>query len=69
MRETELQWLKEHGAEMERLQGKWITIEADKLIAEGDSFDAVYEAARKMGVEIPFIFLVPPNEDVIFVGF
>jgi hypothetical protein len=69
MRETELQWLKEHGAEMERLQGKWITIEADKLIAEGDSFDAVYEAARKMGVEIPFIFLVPPNEDAIFVGF
>ena len=54
---------------MERLQGKWITIEADKLIAEGDSFDAVYEAARKMGVEIPFIFLVPPNEDAIFVGF
>jgi len=69
MRETELQWLKEHAAEIERLQGKWITIEADKLIAEGDSFDAVYEAARKMGVEIPFIFLVPPNEDAIFVGF
>jgi hypothetical protein len=69
MRETELQWLNQHAAEMERLQGKWITIEGDKLIAEGDSFDAVYEAARKMGVEIPFIFLVPPNEDAIFVGF
>jgi len=69
MRETELQWLSQHAAEMERLQGKWITIEGDKLIAEGDSFDAVYEAARKMGVEIPFIFLVPPNEDAIFVGF
>ena len=69
MRETELQWLNQHAAEVERLQGKWIAIEADKLIAEGDSFDAVYEAARKMGVEIPFIFRVPPNEDVIFVGF
>ena len=69
MRETELQWLNQHAAEMERLQGKWITIEGDKLIAEGDSFDAVYEAARKMGVQIPFIFLVPPNEDAIFVGF
>jgi hypothetical protein len=69
MRETEHEWLKEHVAEMERLQGKWITIEGDKLIAEGDSFDAVYEAARKMGVQIPFIFLVPPNEDAIFVGF
>jgi hypothetical protein len=69
MRETELQWLKEHAAEVERLAGKWITIEGDKLIAEGDSFDAVYEAARKMGVQIPFIFLVPPNEDAIFVGF
>jgi hypothetical protein len=69
MRETELQWLKEHTAEVERLAGKWITIEDDKLIAEGDSFDAVYEAARKMGVQIPFIFLVPPNEDAIFVGF
>jgi len=69
MRETELQWLSQHAAEMERLQGKWITIEGDKLIAEGDSFDAVYEAARKMGVQIPFIFLVPPNEDAIFVGF
>ena len=69
MRETELQWLKEHAAEVERLQGKWIAIEGDKLLTEGDSFDAVYEAARKMGVEIPFIFLVPPNEDAIFVGF
>lgn len=69
MRETELQWLSQHAAELERLQGKWITIEGDKLIAEGDSFDAVYEAARKMGVQIPFIFLVPPNEDAIFVGF
>jgi len=69
MRETELQWLKEHAAEVERLQGKWITIEGDKLIAEGDSFDAVYEAVRKKGIEIPFIFLVPPKEDAIFVGF
>jgi len=69
MRETEIQWLNQHAAEVERLQGKWITIEGDKLIAEGDSFDAVYEAARKMGVQIPFIFLVPPNEDAIFVGF
>ncbi len=69
MRETELQWLKEHAAEVERLQGKWIAIEGDKLLTEGDSFDAVYEAARKMGVQIPFIFLVPPTEDAIFVGF
>jgi len=69
MRETELQWLKEHTAEVERLQGKWITIEGDKLIAEGDSFDAVYEAVRKKGIEIPFIFLVPPKEDAVFVGF
>jgi hypothetical protein len=69
MRETELQWLNQHAAEMERLQGKWITIEGDKLIAEGDSFDAVYEAVRKKGIEIPFIFLVPPKEDAVFVGF
>lgn len=69
MREKELQWLKEHATDLERLQGKWITIEGDKLIAEGDSFDAVYEAARKNGIEIPFIFLVPPKEDTIFVGF
>jgi len=68
MRETELQWLNEHAAEVERLQGKWITVEGDKLIAEGDSFDAVYEAARKKGIEIPFVFLVPPKEDAIFVG-
>ena len=69
MRETELQWLNEHAAEVERLQGKWITVEGDKLIAEGDSFDAVYEAVRKKGIEIPSIFPVPPTEDAIFVGF
>ena len=69
MREKELQWLKEHAAEVESLQGKWVTIEGDKLIAKGESFDAVYEAARKTGIEIPFIFLIPPKEDVIFVGF
>ena len=69
MRERELQWLKDHLDQLERLQGKWIAIEGDKLIAEGDAFDAVYEATREKGVEIPFIFLVPPKEDVAFVGF
>lgn len=69
MRERELQWLKDHQDELERLQGKWIAIEGDKLIAEGDAFGAVYEATKEKGVEIPFIFLVPPKEDVVFVGF
>jgi len=69
MRERELQWLKDHQDELERLQGRWIAIEGDKLIAEGDAFGAVYEATKEKGVEIPFIFLVPPKEDVVFVGF
>jgi len=69
MRERELQWLKDHQDEMAKLQGKWIAIEGDALVAEGDSFEAVYEATKAKGIEIPFIFLVPPKEDVVFVGF
>ena len=69
MRERELQWLKDHADEVRRLQGRWIAIEADKLIADGDTFEAVYEATKERGIEIPFVFLVPPKEDVVFVGF
>ena len=69
MRERELQWLKDNPDELESLQGKWIAIEGDKLIAEGDAFEAVYEATREQGIEVPFIFLVPPKEAIVFVGF
>ena len=69
MREKELQWLRDHPAELERLQGKWIAVEGDNLIAEGDAFEIVYEATREKGIEVPFIFLVPPKEDAVFVGF
>ena len=41
MREKELQWLKEHQDQVESKRGKWIAIEDDELIAEGDSFQAV----------------------------
>ena len=44
-------------------------MEGDILIAAGDTFNAVYETAKEKGVEIPFLFLVPPKEDVVFVGF
>ena len=69
MRERELQWVKDHTDEVRRLQGKWISVEADKLIAEGDTFDAVYEATKEKGIEIPFIFLVPPEDDAVLVGY
>ena len=69
MRERELQWVKDHTDEVRRLQGKWIAVEADKLIAEGDTFDAVYEATKEKGIEIPFIFLVPPEDDAVLVGY
>jgi len=69
MREMELQWLKDHADEVRRLQGKWIAVEADKLIAEGDTFEAVYQATEEKGIKIPFIFLVPPDDDAVFVGY
>jgi len=69
MREVELQWLTDHADELRRLQGRWISVEADKLIAEGDTFDAVYETTKEKGIEIPFIFLVPPEDDAVFVGY
>ena len=69
MREKEMQWFKDHCEQLEKLQGRWIAIEGDTLIAEGDSFEAVYEATKEKGIEIPFVFLVPPKEDVVFVGF
>ena len=69
MRERELQWVKDHTDEVRRLQGKWIAVEADKLIAEGDTFEAVYEATKEKGIEIPFIFLVPPEDDAVLVGY
>jgi len=69
MREQELKWLKDHADEVKRLQGRWIAVEADKLIAESESFEAVYEATKEKGIEVPFIFLVPPEDDAVFVGF
>ena len=69
MRERELQWLKDHQDQLERLQGRWVAIEGDKLISDGESFEVVYRAAKENGIEMPFIFLVPPKEDVVLVGF
>jgi len=69
MRERELHWLREQKDLFERYQGRWIAIEGDTFIAEGDSFESVYKATKEKNIEIPFIFLVPPKkEDAVFVG-
>lgn len=65
MGEAEMRWLAEHAREY---AGKWVALEGDHLVACGSSAREVYAEARRLGVGVPFVDLVEPEEQGAFWG-
>ena len=64
-RTQERQWLRANSG---RYPGKWLVIEGDTLVAEGEDAVAVLQQARERGVAIPFLMHVPAGPQLPFGG-
>jgi hypothetical protein len=67
-RQKSSEWLCTHDEEMKHYRGKWILLEGHQLLAVDDDYEAVSRRADEVGIEVPFIYRVPPN-DLPFAGF
>jgi predicted DNA-binding antitoxin AbrB/MazE fold protein len=64
-RTREFEWLRVNGP---KHAGKWLAIEGDQLVGEGDSVAAVMEQARAKGVDLPLVHRVPKEPPLPFAG-
>ena len=65
LREREQEWLRVYGP---RYAGRWVAIEGDELIGEGDNARTVLEQARANGVAHPLIVQIPNEPQLPFGG-
>ena len=56
---SELQWLKEH---REEYVGQWVALDGDRLLAHGTNAREVYDKARSLGVSVPAVLKIEPDE-------
>ena len=61
----EIQWLSRR---RKRYVGKWVALDGDRLIAAGSHAKEVYQAARRAGVEVPFVEQIRPADKLPFAG-
>ncbi|SRR6266511_3562052 len=61
----ERQWLKERRHEY---IGQWVAPDGDRLLSHGTNAREVYEAARKAGVQAPFVAHIDPPDQLPFGG-
>jgi hypothetical protein len=59
-RARERRWRESHAGELRRLQGQWVVVEGEDLIAHGPDAREVVAAARAKGVKLPYLFFVEP---------
>jgi predicted DNA-binding antitoxin AbrB/MazE fold protein len=64
-RTKEFEWLRVHG---EAHRGKYVGIEADQLVGEGDSVVSVMEQARAKGVPHSLVHYIPDEPELPFAG-
>ena len=67
-RSQEMDWIESHLEELRQLEGNWIVVEGDQLIAYGYNRSEVVKQAKEKGIAIPFIFFIPHPQDGIFMG-
>ncbi len=65
LRVREMRWLSEHRNEF---VGQWVVIEGDQLISSGTNAQEVYQEARRLGVAVPFLIQVQPEDQLPFGG-
>lgn len=68
-RTRELQWRQNNEQLLEALAGQWLVVEGDEMIAHGQDPVTLVTAARRRGIQVPFIFFVEPRAyDTIKIG-
>lgn len=63
--EAEQKWISEHRSTH---AGQWIALSGYRLLASGPDPASVYQQARLMGIPVPFIEYLNPEEDLPFAG-
>jgi len=62
---SEQRWLAEHGRDY---AGKWVALDGDRLLAQGENAREVYAAVRDSGVRLPLVVRVSPPDQLPFGG-
>ena len=68
-RHREHEWRRLHRDELSKLEGQWVVLEGDKIVAHGEDPVRLVERARTKGIEEPYVFRVERTEpDVVRIG-
>lgn len=60
-RHREMEFLRNHRQFFAKYVDKWVALEGETIVAHGNDPAKVAAAARRAGVEIPFVFRVQPK--------
>lgn len=61
----EMRWLAEH---REEYAGQWVALKGGRLLSHGTDAKAVYQAARKLGIESPVVVQIESSDELPFGG-
>ena len=64
-RAWEFEWLRVNGPQH---AGKYVAVEGDQLVGEGDSVTSVMEQARARGFPLPLVHYIPEEPQLPFAG-
>lgn len=64
-REREQEWLRLNGP---RYAGRWVAVDGDKLVGQGDNARTVLLQARANGVQHPLVIQIPKESPLPFGG-
>ncbi|MBI4904792.1 MAG: antitoxin family protein [Acidobacteria bacterium] len=64
-RKREMEWLRVNAAQH---AGRYVAVEGDQLVGEGDSVKSVMEQARARGVPLPLVVHIPKEPELPFAG-
>jgi len=68
-RTRELRWRQNNEQLLEGFAGQWLVVEGDQLIAHGQDPAALVAAARRRGIQAPYVFFVEPRtHDTVKIG-
>lgn len=57
----ELHWASSHPDYVAQNVGKWVVLDGERVVASGNDAKGVYDQAKAMGIEVPFLLLLSPE--------
>jgi hypothetical protein len=63
---SELAWLSDHAAEVEReYRGEWLLVNGAHLLAHSSNIDDIQQRIADLHLQFPFVYFVPEHGDAI----